>query len=74
MPNWNKLPEFQAADDAWSAELARQFAKNAGDFRYTSRGRGDPGTPLRALYDTREAAREAWEKNGDHRDRVELAE
>ena len=41
---------FQAADDAWSAELQKQFGRNAGDIRYTPRGRGEPGSKLAELH------------------------
>ena len=37
---------FQAADDAWSAELRRLFGKQAGDVRYTARGKGEVGSVL----------------------------
>ena len=40
----------QAADDAWSAELQKQFGRNAGDMRYTPRGRGEPGSKLAELH------------------------
>lgn len=52
---------FQAADDAWQAELDATFGKAAGDARHEPRGKGDEGTTLRAAYDAREAARIAWE-------------
>ncbi len=45
-----------AADDAWSAELRRQFGKRAGDVRYTKVGKGEPGTELRRLHDAKLAA------------------
>jgi len=50
----------QTTDDAWSAELQRQFGKRAGDVRYTPQGRGEPGSELRRLHDAREAARKAY--------------
>jgi hypothetical protein len=52
---------FQIADDVWSAELKKAFGKNAGDVRYTAKGRGEAGTPLNAAFVKREAARKAWE-------------
>jgi hypothetical protein len=52
---------FAEADDAWQAELEKTFGKGAGDARYDERGRGQKGTPLRAAYDAREAARTPWE-------------
>lgn len=51
---------FQAADDAWQAELVRTFGKNAGDVRYTRFAHGETGTPLRAAWDKRDAAEKAW--------------
>lgn len=54
------LKPFQDADDAWSAELKRVFGRNAGDARYTDRGKGVEGSTLRQLHDAREAARAAW--------------
>jgi hypothetical protein len=55
-----ELKPFQAADDAWGAELARVFGKASGDARYGLGGRGAEGTELRRLHDAREAARSAW--------------
>ncbi len=49
-----------ATDDAWQAELVRCFGKQAGDVRYAKAGKGEPGTPLRAAYEARKAAQEAW--------------
>lgn len=59
-PYTAELQPFQAADDAWSAELRRAFGRNAGQARYERRGRGDDGTALRRTHDAREAARAAW--------------
>lgn len=42
---------WAAADDAWHALLKAQFGRDAGDVRYTARGRGEPGTALRAAHD-----------------------
>lgn len=53
--------ELSQADDAWSAELTRQFGKAAGDVRYTLAGHGAAGSRLRKLHDNREALRAAWE-------------
>jgi hypothetical protein len=61
MPDWSKTEAFQAADTAWSAELVRLFGAEAGDVRYTPRGRGEEGTELRKLYEARDSARIAWE-------------
>jgi len=44
------------ADDAWSAELRRRFGKNAGDVRYTAKGKGPTGSNLRRLHDAKIAA------------------
>lgn len=54
------LKPFQDADDAWSAELQRVFGKDAGQARYEPRGKGEEGSELRRLHDTRDAARAAW--------------
>lgn len=51
-----------AADAAWSAELKRQFGKNAGDVRYTARGKGEPGSELRRLHATFRSTSDAWLK------------
>jgi len=51
---------WRAADDAWHALLKAQFGRDAGDVRYTARGRGEPGSDLR---DAHEAA-----LNMDHED------
>lgn len=53
--------ELSQADDAWSAELTRQFGKAAGDVRYTAQGMGDEGSPLRALHDHRQVCLGYWE-------------
>jgi hypothetical protein len=55
-----ELKPFQEADDAWSAELTRVFGKNAGDARYTDKGKGLEGSELRRLHDARQAAQAAW--------------
>ena len=62
-PYTDKLPAFQAADDAWSAELKRVFGKQAGDARYVARGKGEEGSELRRLHDAREAARLTWHQS-----------
>jgi hypothetical protein len=49
-----------ATDERWSAELAKAFGKQAGDVRYTVRGRGGEGTELRAAYDAHVEAQMAW--------------
>lgn len=54
---------FQIADEAWSALLRKEFGKQAGDVRYTTRGKGEPGTILRAAYDTRDAARIVYDRS-----------
>jgi hypothetical protein len=64
-PYTAELKPFQDADDAWSAELHRVFGKQAGDARYTARGKGDEGSELRRLHDVREAARLAWEASAN---------
>jgi len=59
-PYTPQLKPFQDADDAWSDELTRVFGKNAGQARYEPRGKGEEGSKLRTLHDTRENARSAW--------------
>lgn len=54
------LAAFEAADEAWQIELENAFP-DAHEARYLPRGKGKEGTPLRAAYDAREAARLAWE-------------
>ena len=54
------LAAFQAADDAWQAELSRIWGENAGDIRYTHHARGEAGTELRRLYEARMSASDAW--------------
>jgi hypothetical protein len=51
---------FLEADDAWSAELQRQFGRNAGQARYEVRGKGEEGSELRRLHDLRMTAQAAW--------------
>lgn len=53
---------FVTADAAWTSELEAAFARGAGDARYTERGHGKPGTPLRALYESYMVERVAWFK------------
>jgi hypothetical protein len=52
--------EALATDNAWQAELVKAFGKHAGDMRYQSPGKGDPGTALRAAYEARMAAQARW--------------
>lgn len=51
---------FQAADEAWGAELERAFGTNACNARYLEAGMGDEGTTLRRLHDARQAACHAY--------------
>lgn len=57
---------FQAADNAWSAELKRLFGKHSGDVRYTKKGKGTPDSVLRALWELRELQRQLWEVHAEH--------
>lgn len=50
----------QIADNAWSAELHRQFGKRAGDIRYTAHGRGEPRSELHKLHAAFRAACDTW--------------
>jgi hypothetical protein len=60
--------EFHAADSIWQAELETAFGgpNGAVEARYTPAGHGEPGTPLRSAFETRQAAQEAftraWQK------------
>jgi hypothetical protein len=51
---------FNTADLVWHNALVEIFGKDAGDMRYTSHGRGAEGTALRAAFDARCAAHDAW--------------
>jgi len=62
-PYTAELPTFQAADDAWGAELRRVFGKDACNARYLPRGKGAEGSDLRRLHNAREAARLAWHQS-----------
>lgn len=62
-PYTPELAPFQAADDAWGEELRRVFGKRSAHARYTDIGKGEPGSLLRRLHDTREAARSAWHQS-----------
>ncbi len=54
-----------AADQAWSAAIELAFPKEwPGDVRYIQKGKGEPGTLLRAAYETRQAAEEAFRAAG----------
>jgi hypothetical protein len=47
-------------DKAWGEMLCKLFGANAGDVRYTDKGKGAPGSELRRLHDERMAAQLAW--------------
>lgn len=55
-----ELAAFDAADAAWQVQLEEVFS-DAHEARYLPRGKGKEGTPLRAAYEAREAARITWE-------------
>lgn len=55
------LVAFQAADNEWSAQIEAKFGSEAADARYTGKAKGMEGTPLRAAYEARCAARKAWD-------------
>jgi hypothetical protein len=59
-PYTPELKPFQDADDAWSAELKHIFGKNAGDARYSAKGKGEEGSKLRQLHDARMTAQSIW--------------
>ncbi|WP_408902518.1 hypothetical protein [Methylobacterium radiotolerans] len=51
---------FLDADEAWGEALRREFGRRAAEARYSPAGKGDVGSPLRALYCARYAAYSAW--------------
>lgn len=51
---------FTATDQVWQDLLEARFGKDAGTMRYTSFGRGAEGSALRAAFDSRTAAHNAW--------------
>lgn len=55
------MAAFEKADEAWQIELENAFP-DAHEARYLPRGKGKEGTPLRAAYEAREAARLEWEE------------
>lgn len=55
-----ELAAFDAADAAWQEQIEAAFP-DAHEARYLPRGKGKEGTPLRAAYEARDAARIAWE-------------
>lgn len=54
------MQNFNAADLDWHHALVDAFGADAGDARYDLRGKGVAGTELRAAYDARMAAFNAW--------------
>ena len=50
---------FVAADEAWSAEVARALP-GVFNARYQPTSKGEEGTKLRELYEVRQAAYRAW--------------
>jgi hypothetical protein len=56
------LEAFTAADAKWHQELVAAWGESyAAEARYKPSGRGQEGTPLRAAWEAREAARIKWE-------------
>ena len=51
---------FKAADDAWQVQLFATFGPNAEDMHHASHAKGEPGTALRAAWEARKAASDAW--------------
>lgn len=52
---------WSAADRAFTAAIESTYPKEwPGDVRYTSRAKGEDGSPLRAAYDTLQATRAAF--------------
>lgn len=48
---------YCAADKAWQEALNAQFGRDASMARYEKRGRGEPGSQLRDLYEAKERVR-----------------
>jgi len=59
----DKYQTALAHDKAWSAELQKQFGKEAGDKRYTKEGMGEPGSKLRQLHDQAMQSTSAWQQH-----------
>lgn len=54
-----------AADDAWGRAIKQAYPKQwPGDVRYTERGKGAPGSALRAAYDAHQVAQKAFYNAG----------
>jgi len=62
-PYTPELRAFQAADDAWDAELVRLYGRSAGQARYEALGIGEDGSELRRLFHERCAAMAAWHRS-----------
>jgi hypothetical protein len=53
---------FEGADNLWHCALIDAFGvKQAAQARYETRGKGESGSSLRALWELREGRRIAWE-------------
>jgi hypothetical protein len=49
------------ADQVWHNAIVQAFPREwPGNVRYTKRGEGEPGTPLRAAFESWKLARDAW--------------
>lgn len=57
----NPIAAFTQADQRWSMELVSAFGVAAQTQRYLPAGRGAPGSTLRAAYDARALAQEAYD-------------
>lgn len=59
---------WSETDRAWVLEIEKAFPKDwPGDVRYIEKGKGEPGTPLRAAFDAMVAARDAFKQAGGDR-------
>lgn len=56
----NPAELFQAADEAWWMLVQELCGDDAQDLRYTHIARGAEGSALRAAFDARSAAHDAW--------------
>lgn len=61
-----------AADDAWQAELERQFGRQSCNARYDDRGRGAEGSNMRELYEARNEAWHVWDRKRSEGHRIEM--
>ena len=66
MSNVRELYEaWSTADAEWTKAIRAAFPSHwPGDIRYTPKAKGEPNSPLRAAYDARTAAQNAFYQAG----------